>query len=153
MVARKTISLTPSCSPHQITPRSKFSLKSDKVDISWYGGHFGKRDGGSDFFSDIFIMFATSKHPKISIFIAIGQSWQFHDMAAILKKNGGSEKNFNSTIIFASRNTTCSSWNYLSSYYTFRDITCQSWKIRKNNIKRAITPTSFHGSSRKSHSR
>ena len=32
-------------------------------------------------------------------------------------------------------------------------IKCQSWKIGKNNIKRAITPTSFHGSSRKLNSR
>ena len=43
MVAPITISVTPSCSPHEITLRSKFLLKSDKVDISQYGGHFGKK--------------------------------------------------------------------------------------------------------------
>ena len=31
-------------------------------------------------------MFATSKYPKISIFIPIAQSWHFRVMAAILKK-------------------------------------------------------------------
>ena len=39
MLAPITISITSSCSPHEITPRSiKLSLKSDKVDISQYGG-------------------------------------------------------------------------------------------------------------------
>ena len=77
----------------------------------------------------------------------------FRDMAAILKKKWRLGKVFDSTIIFATPHTTYSSWNDLSSYYTFWDIKYKSWKIRKNNLKRAITPTLFHGSSRKSHSR
>ena len=44
------------------------------------------------FFFYVSIMLAKYKYPKISMYIAIGQSWHFCDMEAILKKNGGSEK-------------------------------------------------------------
>ena len=46
-------------------------------------------------------MVVTSIYRKISIFIEIEQSWNFCDMAAILKKNYGSEQNFHGTIMFA----------------------------------------------------
>ena len=39
-------------------------------------------------------MFGTSNYQKISIFSEIGHSWHFCDMAAILKKNGGSKEQF-----------------------------------------------------------
>ena len=116
------------------------------------GGHFEKKCVLEIKF-DSTIMFITSNYPKISIFIEIGQSLQFCNMAAILKENGSPEMKFNSTIMFTTPKTTYPNLNYLSSYYTFWDIKCQSGKIRKNSIKRAITHTSFHGSSRKSHSR
>ena len=96
-----------SCSPHQITPRSICSLKSDEV------GHFAilrpfwKKNGGSEFFFYFTIMFATSMYHKISIFIEIRQRWHFCDMAAILKKNGDSENFFVSIVMFNKPNTTC----------------------------------------------
>ena len=198
MVARNKILMVPPCSPHQYTPRYQFSLKSDKVEFFAIWQPFWKKNGGSEQNFDGSIMFATSIYPKISIFIEIGQSWIFCDMAAILKKkwwlgtkfrwfhhvrhinipqdinfhwnrtklkflrygghfekkmvarnkillvpsrspcqitqryqfslksdkvyifakwqpfwkkNGGSVNNFNSTITFATQNTTCSSWN------------------------------------------
>ena len=49
-----------------------------------------EKNGGSEQNFNGTIMFATSNYPKISIFIEIGQSWHFREMAAILeKKNGG----------------------------------------------------------------
>ena len=47
MVARNKISMVPSCSPRQITPRYQFSLKSDKVDIFAKWQPFWKKNGGS----------------------------------------------------------------------------------------------------------
>ena len=49
-------------------------------------------------------MIATSIYLKISIFIEIGQSWNFCDIVAILKKNGGSGENFDRPIMFATSN-------------------------------------------------
>ena len=86
MVAWNKISMVPSCSPHQYTPRYQFSLKSDKVEILATWQPFWKKNGGSEQNFDGTIMFATSIYPKISIFIKIGQSWNFCNMAAILKK-------------------------------------------------------------------
>ena len=40
------------------------------------------------------IMFATSKYPKISIFIPIAQSWHIRVMGAILKKKMAARKKF-----------------------------------------------------------
>ena len=121
LTTQKKISKVPSCPPHQLTPRYQFLLKSDKVVILQYGGHFEKKleaprslnpspsyqsitvcshkhcmkeSCGSKNKFDSTMMFGTSNNLKISIFIEIGQSWNFCDMAAILKKNGGSKEQF-----------------------------------------------------------
>ena len=130
MVAPITISITPSCSPHEITPRSTFLSKSDKVYISQYGGHFGKKMVAWK----KCLYFHHDRHIKVPQDINVHcnrTKLTFSRYGSHFEKNGGPEFFFNSTIIFATPNTTCSSWNYLSSYHTFRDIKCQSSKIRK----------------------
>ena len=57
-----------------------------------YGGNFEKK---------IHNTIISYSHIKISIFIEIEPIWNFCHMAAILKKNGGSEQNFDGTIMFA----------------------------------------------------
>ena len=69
-----------------VTSRYQFSLKSNQVEIFAIWRPFWKKNGGSEQNFDGTTMFATSIYPKISIFIEIGQSWNFCDMAAILKK-------------------------------------------------------------------
>ena len=69
------------------------------------GGHFEKKCG-LEIKLDSTIMFITSNNPKISIFIEIGQSLQFCNMAAILKENGNPEMKINSTIMFTTPKTT-----------------------------------------------
>ena len=152
-MARKTNLIAPLYLAHQITPRYQFSLKSDKVNILAIWQPFWKIWRRLKFFFNCTIMFVTRNHPKISIFIEIGQSRHSRDLAAILKQNGSSLKKFESTIMLTTLKTTYSNLNCLSSYNTFWDIKCQSWKIQKNGIKRAITPTSVHGLPRKLHSR
>ena len=128
--ARNKTLIVPLCSSNQITPWYQFSLKSDKVNI-FHISAILKKYGWLEIKFDSTIMFAASNYPKISIFIEIGQSLHFCDMAAILKKNGGSKIKFDCTIMFTISKTTYSNLNYLSSYYTFWDIKCQSGKIRK----------------------
>ena len=145
--------MVPACSSNQITPWYQFSLKSDKVNIFSMEAIL-KKNGWLEIKFNSMIMFVSSNYLYILIFIEIRQSLDFCDMvAAILKKNGGSEIKFHSTIVFSTSKTTYSNLNYLSSYYTFWAIKSQSGKIRKNSIKRAITPTPFHGSAWNLHSR
>ena len=167
-----------------------------------------KKNGRLEIKFDRTIMFTTSNYPKISIFIEIGQSLQFCNIAAILKKNGTSEMKFDSTIMFTTPKKHITIWitslaivlfeilndtveklekialkgqqlihRFTNSHenrtaersysaegpriaqnleicFHFRVIKGQSWKFRKkNDIKRATTPTSFNRSSWKSHSR
>ena len=61
----------------------------------------------------------------------------FCHMAAILKEMVARKK-IDDSVMFLTLNTICSSLNYLSSYYTFRDFQCQ---IRKFEEKK----TTFKG--------
>ena len=97
---------------------------------------FWKKNGWLEIKYHSTIMFAASNYPKISIFIEIGQSLHFCHLAAILKKNGGSKIKFDCTIMSTISKTTYSNLNYLSSYYTFWDIKCHSWKMRKKRHKK-----------------
>ena len=100
MVAPIIISITPSCSPHEITQRSKFSFKSDKVDILQYGGHFGKK---MDAWKKI-LYFHHVRHIKVPQdinFHCNRTKLTFSRYGSHFEKNSGPEFFFDSTIIFA----------------------------------------------------
>ena len=67
----------------------------------------------------------------MSIFIEIGQSLQFCDMAAILKKNGTSEMKFDSTTCSPHQKQHITIWITFLAIIPFLDIKWQSGKILK----------------------
>ena len=130
-------SIVTSCSLHQFTQYGaqdiNFHWNLTKLKFLRYDGHFEKK-GGSEQHFDSTIMYATSNYPQ-----DINFYWNRTKLKFVLY--GG---HFGSIVMLATPNATYSSLNYLSSYYTFSDIKCKSRKFQKNDIRRAITPISFH---------